>query len=169
MGKILDRLLWAQSDLQAKALQSSHPDAGGTYHATVRLSLEPDRHFLGLSRRWRFPEMAVGAACCNVRFQLFRTVTFDTKRSVRFPRSRRSTSALRVRIQAVDATHALNRSAGVSKSRVFLGRSFSLRATALSFTCECTDKSVPLGKYCRNKPLVFSFDPRCQGFWGSQK
>src|SRR5450759_5233510 len=68
---------------------------GGIYHVTVRLSLEPDRHFLGLSRRWRFPEMAVGAACCNVRFQLFRTVTFETKRSVRFPRSRRSTSALR--------------------------------------------------------------------------
>ena len=51
MGKILDRLLWAQSDLQAKALQSGHPDAGGMYHATVRLSLEPDRHFLGLSGR----------------------------------------------------------------------------------------------------------------------
>ena len=48
MGKILDRLLWAQSDLQAKALQSGHPDAGGMYHATVRLSLEPDRHLLGL-------------------------------------------------------------------------------------------------------------------------
>src|ERR1017187_1965611 len=78
-------------------------------------------------------------------------------------------SAYALRIQPVDATHALNRSAGVLKSKVFLGRSFSLRATALSFTCECTDKSVPLGKYCRNKPLVFSFDPRCQGFWGSQK
>ena len=28
-------------------------------------------------------------------------------------------------IQLIDATHALNRSAGVSKSRVFLGRSFN--------------------------------------------
>src|SRR5450759_744453 len=71
MGKILDRLLWAQSDLQAKALQSSHPDAGGMYHATVRLSLEPDRHFLGHTGRWRFPEKAVGSACWNVCFRNF--------------------------------------------------------------------------------------------------
>src|SRR5665647_3257815 len=88
-----------------------------------------------------------------------------------FPDGRDATGNDRfsVWIQPVDATHALNRSAGVSKSRVFLGRSFSLRATALSFTCECTDTSVPLGKYCLNKPLVFSFVPRCQGFCGSQK
>ena len=26
-----------------------------------------------------------------------------------------------------------------------------------------------LGKYCRSSPLVFSFVPRCQGEWGSQK
>ena len=68
----------AQSDLQAKALQCGHPDAGGMYHATVRLSLEPDRHFLGLTGRWRFYEKGVGSACRDVRFQLFRTVTFDT-------------------------------------------------------------------------------------------
>jgi hypothetical protein len=24
-----------------------------------------------------------------------------------------------------------------------------------------TDKSVPFGKYCLSRPLVFSFDPRC--------
>src|SRR5277367_6575034 len=30
-------------------------------------------------------------------------------------------------------------------------------------------RSVPLGKYCRNNPLVFSFEPRCQGLCGSQK
>jgi hypothetical protein len=70
--------LVAQSDLQAKALQSGHPDAGGMYHATVRLSLEPDRHFLGLRRRWGFYEKAVGSACRNVCFRKFRTVTFDT-------------------------------------------------------------------------------------------
>ena len=34
--------------------------------------------------------------------------------------------------QPVDATHALNRSAGVSYSNVFRGRSFNCRATALS-------------------------------------
>jgi hypothetical protein len=39
--------LSTQSDLLAKMPQSGHPDAGGMYHATVRLSLEPDRHFLG--------------------------------------------------------------------------------------------------------------------------
>ena len=27
----------------------------------------------------------------------------------------------------------------------------------------CTDKSVPLGKYWRSSPLMFSFDPRCHG------
>jgi len=29
--------------------------------------------------------------------------------------------------------------------------------------------SVPLGKYCRSKRLVFSLEPRCQGLCGSQK
>jgi hypothetical protein len=28
---------------------------------------------------------------------------------------------------------------------------------------------VPFGKYWRNKPLVFSFVPRCQGLFGSAK
>src|SRR5450759_1814950 len=51
---------------------------GGIYHVTVRFSLEPDRPFLGLSGPWRFYEKAVSAACRGVRFQLFRTVTFDT-------------------------------------------------------------------------------------------
>jgi hypothetical protein len=37
-----------------------------------------------------------------------------------------------LRFQPVDATHWLNRSAGVSKFNVFRGHSFSLRATALS-------------------------------------
>ena len=41
-------------------------------------------------------------------------------------------SAFWLRLQLVDATHWLNRSAGVSKFNVFLGRSFSLRATAFS-------------------------------------
>jgi hypothetical protein len=48
MGEILDRLLLAQSDRIAKAPRSGHPDVGGIYHVIVRLSLEPDRHFLGL-------------------------------------------------------------------------------------------------------------------------
>lgn len=43
---------------------------------------------------------------------------------------------IRLRIQPVDATIWLNISAGVWKSRVFLGRSFNLRANALSLACE---------------------------------
>ena len=38
-----------------------------------------------------------------------------------------------LRPQPVDATHWLNRSAGVSKFNVFLGRALSCLATALSF------------------------------------
>jgi hypothetical protein len=30
-------------------------------------------------------------------------------------------------------------------------------------------KSVPLGKYGRSRPLVFSLEPRCHGACGSQK
>jgi hypothetical protein len=33
---------------------------GGMYHATVRLSLEPDRHFLGLTGLGRFSENGIG-------------------------------------------------------------------------------------------------------------
>jgi hypothetical protein len=47
--------------------------------------------------------------------------------------SRTLMSAYQLWTQPVDATHASNRSAGVSKSSVFLGRSFNCRATALSF------------------------------------
>ncbi|RGC65523.1 Integrase core domain protein [Micromonospora sp. MW-13] len=56
-----------------------------------------------------------------------------------------------------------------SSIRAFCGR--LLRAAAMasrSFT-ECRDRSVPLGKYWRSSPLVFSFVPRCQGLCGSQK
>jgi hypothetical protein len=49
-----------------------------------------------------------------------------------------------LRIQPVDATICWNRSAGVSKFRVFLGRSLSRLATALSFACEYTERSIPL-------------------------
>src|SRR5262245_65670137 len=82
---------------------------------------------------------------------------------------RGSTSALEVPAQVVDATQALNRSAGVANPRVLRGRSLSCRATLLSWACEYTDKSVPFGKYCRSRPLVFSLEPRCHGLCGSQK
>ena len=74
-----------------------------------------------------------------------------------------------LRSQPVNATHALNLSAGVSYSNVFLGRSFSCLATRSSSACEWIDRSVPFGKYCLKSRLVFSFDPRCQGLLGSQK
>jgi len=83
--------------------------------------------------------------------------------------SSRPMSALHLLIQLIDATHWLNRSAGVAKFNVFLGRAFNCLATALSLACECTDRSVPFGKYCLSRPLVFSLDPRCQGLLESQK
>src|SRR5712671_1985676 len=78
-------------------------------------------------------------------------------------------SAFGVPAQPVDATQALNFSAGVSNPRVLRGRSLSWRATLLRWACEYTDKSAPFGKYCLSRPLVFSLEPRCHGLCGSQK
>src|SRR6266702_4556375 len=75
----------------------------------------------------------------------------------------------RMPAQPVDATQALNFSAGVSNPRVLRGRSLSWRATLLRWACEYTDKSAPFGKYCLSRPLVFSLEPRCHGLCGSQK
>jgi hypothetical protein len=36
-------------------------------------------------------------------------------------------------------------------------------------TAECTDRSVPLGRYWRSSPLMLSLEPRCQGLCGSQQ
>jgi hypothetical protein len=44
-----------------------------------------ERLLLGLTGRWRFAEKAVGSACWNVRFVIFRTVTFDTLQSFEIP------------------------------------------------------------------------------------
>ena len=54
-------------------------------------------------------------------------------------------------------------SAGVFHPRVLRGR--PLRASAISARSEavCTLRSVPLGRYWRSSPLVFSLLPRCQG------
>jgi hypothetical protein len=67
--------------------------------------------------------------------------------------------------QAIDATQALNRSAGVANPRVLRGRSLSCPATLLSCVCEYTDKSVPFGKYCLSRPTrlgrrIVRFDRR---------
>src|SRR4051794_23817741 len=42
-------------------------------------------------------------------------------------------------------------------------------AIASSSACENIDRSVPLGRYWRSRPLVFSFVPRCHGACGSAK
>ena len=48
-------------------------------------------------------------------------------------------------------------------------RRLSVVATAAMSLALCLLRSVPLGKYWRSKPLVFSFVPRCHGLRGSQK
>ena len=51
-------------------------------------------------------------------------------------------------------------SRGVRKPRHARGRSLSSFSTWRAWQWEMFRKSVPLGKYCRIKPLVFSFVPR---------
>ncbi|TXN32307.1 transposase [Lacisediminihabitans profunda] len=75
--------------------------------------------------------------------------------------------ATRSRYEA--SSKAVRRSAGVSQSRDFRGRSFSSVATSRRRPTPCGARSVPLGKYCRRSPLVFSLLPRCQGDPGSAK
>ncbi len=69
--------------------------------------------------------------------------------------------------QSVDATRAFKVSAGLANSSVSRGRPLSFLAIISRCSCECRDKSLPLGKYCRSRPFVFSFEPRCQGLRGS--
>jgi putative transposase len=73
------------------------------------------------------------------------------------------------RIQLVSARSSASFSHGFIYPSVLRGRSFRLRAMASRSSALWTDRSVPLGMYCRNRPFVFSFDPRCQGLCGSQK
>jgi putative transposase len=49
------------------------------------------------------------------------------------------------------------------------GRLLRAAATAARSPALCRLRSVPLGKYWRSRPLVFSLVPRCQGLCGSQK
>ena len=81
------------------------------------------------------------------------------------------------RIQVVVATRphgcesssSLKTSEGVLQLRVFRGRRLSVAATAAMSRALCLLRSVPLGKYWRSRPLVFSFVDRCHGLRGSQK
>ncbi len=88
---------------------------------------------------------------------------------------RRSCDPLRPRgsrrIQSVVATVCVwgdrrcssSASAGVRQPRVLRGLLLSVVATASSSSAVCLARFVPLGKYWRSRPLVFSFVPRCQG------
>ena len=49
------------------------------------------------------------------------------------------------------------------------GGLLSSAATQSRSSAVWMSRSVPLGKYCRSRPLVFSFVARCHGEWGSQK
>ncbi|WP_461070496.1 transposase [Streptomyces pseudoechinosporeus] len=66
-------------------------------------------------------------------------------------------------------SHPFMASAGVLSPRMRRGRWFSCRATSRRSRAVWTDRSLPLGKYCRSRPFMFSFVPRCQGECGSQK
>ena len=73
------------------------------------------------------------------------------------------------RIQVVSAISSASFSDGFRYPRVMRGRSLRLRANSARSLSLWTERSVPFGMYWRSSPLVFSFDPRCQGEWGSQK
>lgn len=60
-------------------------------------------------------------------------------------------------------------SMGLCQPRISRGLRLSSAATLVRCSGLWTPKSVPFGKYWRSRPLVFSFDPRCQGLAGSQK
>src|SRR6266516_884637 len=64
---------------------------------------------------------------------------------------------------------SLSACAGVFHARVLRGRPLSSAATASRSFLLCRERLVPLGKYWRSRPLVFSLVPRCQGLCGSQK
>ena len=71
--------------------------------------------------------------------------------------------------QAVIAPLAIKTSLGDCQFRIRRGLSLSSSAMAFRSAAECTDRPVPLGRYWRNRPLVFSLEPRCQGDRASQK
>src|SRR5450755_4480703 len=60
-------------------------------------------------------------------------------------------------------------SIGLAKASRLRGRSLSSVATHSKSIALWTLRSVPLGKYWRSSPLVFSQVARCHGAWGSQK
>src|SRR4051812_38781785 len=62
------------------------------------------------------------------------------------------------RAQSVVAMSSASRSEGVIAFRVLRGRPLRLSAAACRVAASWTERSVPLGKYWRSSPLVFSFE-----------
>lgn len=54
-------------------------------------------------------------------------------------------------------------------SRAFRGRPFISAATKRTWPRLILFRSVPFGKYWRDRPFLCSFEGRCQGEWGSQQ
>jgi hypothetical protein len=73
-----------------------------------------------------------------------------------YVRRRASTSAAIVtgRIQTVCARSSASFSDGVMNPRVLRGLPLRLRAIRAMSSAECTDRSVPLGRYWRSSPLT---------------
>src|SRR5215207_2409340 len=69
----------------------------------------------------------------------------------------------------IESSCSFRASAGVFQPRVLRGRLLRAAATAARSPALWLLRSVPLGKYWRSSPLVFSLVPRCQGLCGSQK
>jgi hypothetical protein len=69
----------------------------------------------------------------------------------------------------MESSCSFRTSAGVFQPRVLRGRLLRAAATASRSPRVCLLRLVPLGKYWRSRPLVFSLVPRCQGLCGSQK
>jgi hypothetical protein len=65
--------------------------------------------------------------------------------------------------------HRVINCVGVRSCRHARGRLLSSMATSWRRSLVICSKLVPLGKYWRSRPLVFSFVPRCHGAWGSAK
>src|SRR5581483_5409129 len=85
------------------------------------------------------------------------------------PGSKTPGPVLRGRIQPVSARRSASFSDGFMNPRVLRGRLFRLLAMRARSSAPRRERSVPLGMYWRKSRFVFSFEPRCQGLWGSQK
>ena len=72
----------------------------------------------------------------------------------------------KVEVRFSDVRDHSRLSAGVFQPRVLRERLIRAAATAARSSAVCLLRSVPLGKYCLNKPLVFSFVPCCHGSVG---